>query len=100
MCSMDKNEMLKVVRQRRLHREFDMLAKQVRMLVELAKRSPVIRGETTGAIVGSLEPEAEYVIVERQRMNELLEGAGLQVFLIKDLPEELNRPEGGGTDAT
>jgi len=68
---MHKNEMLRVVRQRRLHREFGMLAKQVRMLVELAERSPVIRGETTSAIVGKLEPEAEYVIIEKQRMEVL-----------------------------
>ncbi len=89
---MDKNEKLKVVRQRRLHREFAMLAKQVRMLVELAERSPIIRGETTTAVVGSLEPEAEYVIIERQRINELLEAAGLQAFLIKDLLDELYKP--------
>lgn len=88
---MDKNETLKVVRQRRLQREFAMLAKQVRMLAELAERSPIIRGETTTAIVGSLEPEAEYLIIERQQMNELLEAAGLQAFLIKDLLEELHK---------
>jgi len=90
---MHKNEMLRVVRQRRLHREFGMLAKQVRMLVELAERSPVIRGETTSAIVGKLEPEAEYVIIEKQRMEVLLEAADSQVFAIKSLLEELYKGE-------
>ena len=54
------------------------------MLLELVERSPVIRRETTGVVVGALEPEAEYAIIERKQLDVLLEGIDLQVFLLKE----------------
>lgn len=59
---------------------FSLLEKQVRMLVELAKRSPVVNGKLTDEIVNALAPQTEYAIVERQQMNVLLEAIELQVL--------------------
>jgi len=81
--------MLRAVRQQRLEREFAMLEKQVRMLVELEERSPVVQGKLTNEIVEALEPGTEYVILERQQLNVLLEGADVQIVLLKDLTEKL-----------
>jgi hypothetical protein len=64
--------------------DFSLLEKQVRMLVELAKRSPVVNGKLTDEILDALGAETEYVIVERQLMNVLLEAIELQVFLLKE----------------
>lgn len=86
---MDNDERLKVVRQRRLQREFGMLGKQIRMLIELTKHSPAITGETTSVLAGALLPEAEYLVIERQQINVLLEGADSQVFSIKSLLDAL-----------
>jgi hypothetical protein len=102
MCSTNKNEMLTAIRQQRLEREVAMLEKQVRMLVELAGRSPTVRGKLTNDVVEALEPGAEYIIFERQQMNVLLEGADLHVFLLKELLQELHKPgqlplEGSGS---
>ena len=66
-----------------------MLEKQVRMLVELAERSPVLQGKLTNNIVEALEPGTEYVMLERQQMNVLLDRADVQVVLLKDLIEKL-----------
>ena len=52
---------------------FSMLEKQIRMLIKLAERSPVVKGKLTEEIVKTLEPGAEYALVERQQMNVLLE---------------------------
>ncbi len=40
----------------------------------------------------ALEPGTKYIIVERQQMNVLLEGADLRVFLLKQLLQELYKP--------
>lgn len=69
-----------------------MLEKQVRMLVELADRSPALQGKLTNDIMEALEPGTKYIIVERQQMNVLLEGADLRVFLLKQLLQELYKP--------
>ena len=81
----DKAGLHRLTRQWRLEREFTMLEKQVRMLVKLADRSPVVRGKLTNEIVQAFEPGAEHVILERQQINLLLEGVELQVFLLKEL---------------
>jgi len=66
-----------------------MLEKQIRMLIKLAERSPVVKGKLTEEIVKALEPDAEYVVVERQQMNVLLEELELRVYLVKNrLPVE------------
>jgi hypothetical protein len=91
MSSTKKNEMLAVIRQQRLEREIAMLEKQVRMLVELAGRSPVVRGKLANDVMGALEAGTEYIIVERQQMNVLLEGADLQIFLLKQLLQKLGK---------
>lgn len=83
--------MLGVIRQQRLEREVAMLEKQVRMLVELAGRSPVVRGKLTNDVMEALNAGTEYIIVERQQMNVLLEGADLQVFLLKQLLQKLGK---------
>jgi hypothetical protein len=67
-----------------LESNLDMLEKQVRMLVKLAERSPVVKGKLTDEIVKALEPGTEYVIVERQPMNELLESMELRAYLVKN----------------
>jgi len=90
----EKAELLRTANQLHLECEFATLEKQVRMLRELVERSPLIRGETTSAIIGALQPEAEYVIVERQQMNVLLEEVDLRVFLLKELLQELHKPSG------
>ena len=72
------------MRQLALESNLDMLEKQVRMLVKLAERSPVVKGKLTDEIVKALEPGTEYVIVERQSMNELLEGMELWAYLVKN----------------
>jgi hypothetical protein len=77
----------------KLERNFLILEKQVRMLLELVERSPVIRGEATAAIVGALVPEAEYVIVERKQLDELLEGVDVHVSLVKTRIMEKNAGE-------
>jgi len=64
--------------------DFSLLEKQVRIFVELAERCPVVNGKLTNEIVDALKPETEYVIVERQQMNVLLESIELQVFLLKE----------------
>jgi hypothetical protein len=61
-----------------------LLEKQVRMLVKLAEHSPVVKGKLTNEIVEALEPGTEYVIVERQQMEVLLEGMELQAYLVKN----------------
>jgi hypothetical protein len=92
MCSTNKNEMLTAIRQQRLEREVAMLEKQVRMLVELAGRSPAVRGKLTTDVTEALEAGTEYIIVDRQQMNVLLEGADLRVFLLKELLQKLGKP--------
>lgn len=77
-------------------RSFLLLEKQVRMLLELVERSPVIRGESTSALAGALVPEAEYVIVERQQLNVLLEGIDDHVFFLK---EPIMKTRGEETDS-
>jgi hypothetical protein len=72
------------MRQLTLESNLDMLEKQVRMLVKLAERSPVVKGKLTDEIVKALEPGIEYVIVERQPMNELLESMELRAYLVKN----------------
>jgi len=72
------------MRQLALENNLDMLEKQVHMLVKLAERSPVVKGKLTDEIVKALEPGTEYVIVERQSMNELLEGMELWAYLVKN----------------
>ena len=86
----DENaELRRVVHQWGLEREFGMLEKQIRMLIKLAERSPVVKGKLTEEIVKALEPDAEYVVVERQQMNVLLEELELRVYLVKNrLPVE------------
>ena len=80
----EKAELLRTARQLHLESDFATLEKQVRMLRELAERSPVIRGEASSAIVGALLPEAEYVVIERGQLNVLLEGVDVHVSLVKD----------------
>ena len=80
----EKAELLRTARQLHLESDFATLEKQVRMLRELAERSPVIRGEASSAIVGALLPEAEYVVIERAQLNVLLEGVDVHVSLVKD----------------
>jgi len=65
-------ELQRVIHRWGLEREFGMLEKQVRMLIKLPERSPVVHGKLTEEIVRALEPGTEYVIVERQQMNVLL----------------------------
>jgi len=72
------------LRQLGLESNLSMLEKQVRMLNELAERSPVVKGKLTDEIVEALEPGTEYVIVERKQMNVLLEGVELQAYLVKN----------------
>ncbi len=60
--------------------------------VELADRSPALQGKLTNDIMEALEPGTKYIIVERQQMNVLLEGADLRVFLLKQLLQELYKP--------
>ena len=81
---MDRKILAAAVRQLRLESELAMLEKQVRMLVKLAERSPVVKGILTDEIVEALEPGTEYVIVERQQMNVILEGMELQAYLVKN----------------
>ena len=80
----EKAELLRTARQLHLESDFATLEKQVRMLRELAERSPVIRGEASSAIVGALLPEAEYVVIERGQLNVLLEGVDVHVSRVKD----------------
>jgi len=77
-------ELRRVINQWELETEFAMLEKQVRMLVKLAERSPVVKGKLTEEIVKALEPGTEYVMVERQQMNVLLEGLELHGYLVKN----------------
>jgi len=42
-------------------------------------------------VMGALEAGTEYIIVERQQMNVLLEGADLQIFLLKQLLQKLGK---------
>jgi hypothetical protein len=72
------------LRQLTLARNAAMLEKQVRMLIKLAERSPVVKGKLTDEIVAALEPGTEYVMIERQQMNVLLEGMELQAYLVKN----------------
>ena len=72
------------LRQLTLERNVAMLEKQVRMLIKLAERSPVVKGKLTDEIVAALEPGTEYVMVERQQMNVLLEGMELRAYLVKN----------------
>ena len=72
------------LRQLTLERNAAMLEKQVRMLIKLAERSPVVKGKLTDEIVAALEPGTEYVVIERQQMNVLLEGMELQAYLVKN----------------
>ena|SRR5215467_11587096 len=64
-------ELQRVIQRWGLEREFGILEKQVRMLIKLAERSPIVNGKLTEGIVKALEPGTEYVIVERQEMNVL-----------------------------
>jgi len=81
----DENaELWRVIHQWGLEREFGMLEKQIRALTKLAERSPVVKGKLTEEIVRALEPGAEYVIVERQQMNVLLEGLELHAYVVKN----------------
>ena len=54
------------------------------MLIKLAEHSPVVKGKLTEEIVKALEPGTEYVIIERQQMNVLLEGLELHAYLVKN----------------
>jgi len=85
------------VRQLGLDIDFSLLDKKVRMLGELAESSPVVNGKLTNEIVEALEPGTEYVIVERQQMNVLLEGIKLRVFLQPDGLGGRRRSSTGGT---
>ena len=86
----DENaELQSVIHQWGSDREFGMLEKQIRMLIKLTERSPLVKGKLTEEIIKALEPGAEYVIVERQQMNVLLEGLELHAYLVKNrLPGE------------
>ena len=85
VCPMQSDEIRAgAVRQLGSEIDFSLLEKQVRMLVELAKRSPVVNGKLMDEIDDALASETEYVIVARQQMNVLLEAIGLQVFLLKE----------------
>ena len=77
-------ELRRVVHQWGLEGEFGMLEKQIRMLIKLAEHSPVVMGKLTEEILKALEPGTEYVIVERQRMNLILEGLELHAYSVKN----------------
>ena len=82
---MDRNKIPEgAMRQLTLERNFAMLEKQLRMLIKLAERSPLVKGKLTDEIVAALEPGTEYVMVERQQMNVLLEGMDLQAYLVRN----------------
>lgn len=81
----DENaELQRAVRQWGLEGEFGMLEKQIRMLIKLAERSPVLKGRLTEEIVKALEPGTEYVLVEREQMKVLLEGLELHACSVKN----------------
>ena len=82
---MERNKILAAaLRQLSVESNLYMLEKQVRMLNELAERSPVVKGKLTDEILEALEPGMEYVIVERKQMNVLVEGMELQAYLVKN----------------
>jgi hypothetical protein len=85
LTEVEKAEWRAVMHQWGLESELAMLEKQVRMLVELSERSPVLKGKLNEEIVKALEPMTEYVIVERQQMNVLLEGLEVHAFLVRNL---------------
>jgi hypothetical protein len=63
---------------------FLLLEKQVRMLLELVEHSSMIQGKMTSAAIAALNPEAEYVVIERKQLDVLLEGIDLHVFLLRE----------------
>ena len=63
---------------------FLMLEKQVRMLLELVEHSSMIQGKMTSAAIAALNPEAEYVVIERKQLDVVLEGIDLHVFLLSE----------------
>ena len=80
----EKAELRMAIHDWRLESDFAMLEKQVRMLAKLAERSPVVKGKLTEEIVKALQLGTEYVIVEREQMNVLLEGLELHAFLVRN----------------
>jgi len=70
-----------------LEHDVKMVGKQIRMLAELTQGSPVVRRRTDLA-----ECEAEFVVLPRQRVQELVDQMELELGSIRCLLEELAAP--------